>query len=92
MLCGLLKPTSGEIYIDGVEVQNIHGHQHGIAAVHQELSLFKSLSVAANICISELPGRVSNVNWREAEKISKKQLDFVITSYSIHYTKLYELH
>ncbi len=77
MLCGLLKPTSGEIYIDGVEVQNIHGHQHGIAAVHQELSLFKSLSVAANICISELPGRVSNVNWKEAEKISKKQLDFL---------------
>lgn len=52
MLCGLLEPTDGNIYIDGEKVENIKGHEHGISAVHQELSLFKSLSVAANMCIT----------------------------------------
>ncbi|MDC7226839.1 MAG: sugar ABC transporter ATP-binding protein [Spirochaetales bacterium] len=77
MLCGLLEPTDGEILIDGKAVKNIIPMEHGISAVHQELSLFPSLSVAANICISSLPGRSMNVNWKKAEQIAKKQLDFL---------------
>ena len=77
MLCGLLEPTDGEILIDGQSVKNIVPMEHGISAVHQELSLFPSLSVAANICISSLPGKSMNVNWKKAEKIAKEQLDFL---------------
>ncbi|WP_461205291.1 sugar ABC transporter ATP-binding protein [Clostridium sp. DL1XJH146] len=77
MLCGLLKPTDGEILIDGVDVQCVNAFEHGVSAVHQELSLFKSLSVSANICITQLPGRASKVDWKEADRIAKEQLDFL---------------
>lgn len=56
MLCGLLKPTKGEIFVDGQSVEKVDRTAHGISAVHQELSLFGSLTVAENICVSDLPG------------------------------------
>lgn len=77
MLCGLLKPTSGAIYIDGKQVTDINGFDYGISAVHQELSLFSSLSVAANICINDLPGKATNINWKMVNKIAKEQLEFL---------------
>lgn len=75
MLCGLLKPNSGQIFIDGKETKKIIGKEHGIGVVHQELSLFGSLTVAANICISDLPGSSCKVNWKKADRTAKKQLD-----------------
>ncbi|KAA3662749.1 MAG: sugar ABC transporter ATP-binding protein, partial [Calditrichaeota bacterium] len=77
MLCGLLEPTDGQILIDGREEKHIKGFQHGISAVHQELSLFKSLTVAENICITHLPGSAGNVDWKEAENIARQQLDYL---------------
>lgn len=77
MICGLLKPTSGEIDIDGVKVEHINPFEHGISAVHQELSLFPSLSVAANISISDLPGGSLKVNWKEANRIAQAQMEFM---------------
>ncbi|MDU0354938.1 ATP-binding cassette domain-containing protein [Paraglaciecola aquimarina] len=55
MLCGLLQPTLGQILVDGIEVPEIRGREQGISAVHQELSLFPSLTVAENLCINDLP-------------------------------------
>jgi ABC-type sugar transport system ATPase subunit len=77
MLCGLLEPTGGEILIDGEIVKKIVLIEHGISVVHQELSLFPSLTVAANISISSLPGKSRNVNWKEVEKIAKQQLNYL---------------
>lgn len=77
MVCGLLKPTAGEIYINGVKVDKINPAEHGIAAVHQELSLFQSLSIAANMSISELPGKSFNVDWKKADQIAREQLEFM---------------
>ena len=77
MVCGLLKPTAGEIYIGGVKVDKINPAEHGIAAVHQELSLFQSLSIAANMSISDLPGKSFSVDWKKAEKIAREQLEFM---------------
>ncbi|MFI3174822.1 MAG: sugar ABC transporter ATP-binding protein [Bacillota bacterium] len=77
MLCGLLEPTAGKIIVDGKEFSKINGYEHGISAVHQELSLFQSLSVAANICISQLPGHSARINWKEVDVIAKQQLDFL---------------
>ncbi len=77
MVCGLLKPTAGEIYINSVKVDKINPAEHGIAAVHQELSLFQSLSIAANMSISDLPGSSVNINWKKADAIAREQLEFM---------------
>ncbi|WAJ72032.1 sugar ABC transporter ATP-binding protein [Catenovulum adriaticum] len=77
MLCGLLKPTKGDIFVAGKKVEQVKGSEHGISAVHQELSLFKSLTVAENLCINELPGHSCKVNWQQAQQIARQQLDFL---------------
>ncbi|MCT8162152.1 sugar ABC transporter ATP-binding protein [Pseudoruegeria sp. SHC-113] len=74
MLCGLLTPTKGEIRIAGTPVPPGEGARPGISAVHQELSLFGALSVAENICISDLPGRPARIDWRAAEAVAEEQL------------------
>lgn len=77
MLCGLLKPDAGEVFIQGEKVEHIVGYDHGISAVHQELSLFQSLTVAANICMTQLPGSAARVNWKEADGIAQEQLAYL---------------
>lgn len=77
MLCGLLQPTKGQILVNGAPVEDVSAPEHGISAVHQELSLFGSLSVAENICVSDLPGPAARVNWSEAERIARDQIDFL---------------
>lgn len=77
MLCGLLTPTAGQIHVGGQAVERIIGAEHGVSAVHQELSLFGSLSVAENICISDLPGRTTRIDWALVNKIALEQIDFL---------------
>jgi ABC-type sugar transport system ATPase subunit len=75
MLCGLLKPTKGEIFVDGKPVEKVDRTEHGISAVHQELSLFGSLTVAENICVSDLPGSTARIDWKKSHEIACEQLD-----------------
>lgn len=77
MLCGLLEPTEGKIFVDGKQIEGPQVKDQGISAVHQELSLFASLTVTENLCIGELPGKAARVGWKQAEKIAKEQLDFL---------------
>ena len=52
MLVGLIRPDSGEVFIDGNEVtsQPIHRRAgHGLAYLPQDASIFRSLSVEDNI-------------------------------------------
>lgn len=77
MLCGLLQPSDGEILIDNMPVERISASEHGVSAVHQELSLFGSLTVAENICVSDLPGTPARVDWAKAEDIAREQIDFL---------------
>ncbi len=77
MLCGLLTPTSGEILVEGTSVTKVVGADHGISAVHQELSLFGSLSVSENISISNLPGSAARIDWDKAEQTARKQIEFL---------------
>ena len=77
MLCGLVTPTSGEIMIDNVAVAKIDSAAHGVSAVHQELSLFSSLTVAENICIADLPGSAARIDWAATERIAREQIDFL---------------
>ncbi|WP_299303550.1 sugar ABC transporter ATP-binding protein [uncultured Litoreibacter sp.] len=77
MLCGLLQPTGGQITIAGQQVAKVTASEHGISAVHQELSLFGSLSVAENICVSDLPGSAARVDWSQAGRIAQEQINFL---------------
>ncbi|WP_424986979.1 sugar ABC transporter ATP-binding protein [Microbulbifer sp. S227A] len=77
MLCGLLTPSDGEIHVDGQPVERVDRRRHGISAVHQELSLFGSLTVTQNICIADLPGHAARVDWARAEQRAREQIDFL---------------
>ncbi|MDB6179615.1 sugar ABC transporter ATP-binding protein [Paracoccus sp. Z330] len=77
MICGLLEPTDGEIQLDGETFARVDPSAHGIAAVHQELSLFQTLTVAENMSIHHLPGSPVRVDWAAADRIAREQLDFL---------------
>lgn len=77
LLIGLLSPDKGTIKLEGQNIGHFHAADLGIAAVHQEFSLFPSLSVAENVCIVDLPGRGLFVNWSEVYQTAKKYLDMI---------------
>ncbi|WP_027326829.1 LPS export ABC transporter ATP-binding protein [Helicobacter pametensis] len=55
MICGLLKPTSGNVYLDDVEISHFPLHKRsnlGIGYLPQESSIFKELSVEENLMLS----------------------------------------
>jgi len=67
IFAGAVQPTSGSVLVNGHEAR-LHSpkdaFRHGIAAVHQELSLVPELSVAENILLGRLPAtRVGMVDW-----------------------------
>lgn len=71
ILCGALKPDSGEIRINGEVVQIESPYdavQKGIAAVFQELSLVPDLSVAENIFLAhEIVGKFGLIDRKVME-------------------------
>jgi len=77
LLCGILEPEQGKIEFEGKEISHFNAMEYGIAAVHQELSLFGSLSVAENICMVELPRRSGILYWKEIHKIARKYLEMI---------------
>lgn len=77
LLTGLLTPDRGTIELDGRPISSFRAAHEGIAAVHQEFSLFPSLSVAENICITDLPGNTARVKWREIRDIAHEYLNVI---------------
>jgi ABC-type sugar transport system ATPase subunit len=59
LLAGVVKPDSGSILINGVEIAGDarHAREVGVATIHQELSLFPTMSVAENVLMASLGGR-----------------------------------
>lgn len=52
MICGLLKPTSGQVFLNNRDITNLPLHQRanlGIGYLPQESSIFKDLSVEDNL-------------------------------------------
>jgi ribose transport system ATP-binding protein len=88
MLAGSVRPTSGQILVDGTEVAlptPTAAFQHGIAIVYQELSLVPSLSVTENILLGRLPRRGPFIDWdaahaRAAEVLADMQIDIDVHS------------
>lgn len=74
LLCGLLAPDSGTLELEGRPLEDLPVHEAGVAAVHQEFSLFGAMSVAENIAIADLPGRGPLVSWGDMRTIATEQL------------------
>ena len=78
LLIGLLEPDEGYIELEGERLpRSFHAADLGIAAVHQEFSLFSDLTIAENICILDLPGSKPFVSWRRTNEIARKYLDMI---------------
>jgi ABC-type sugar transport system ATPase subunit len=58
LLAGIVKPDSGSIVVNGVEIAGDarHARRVGVATIHQELSLFPTMNVAENILMASLAG------------------------------------
>ncbi len=55
MICGIISPDSGEIYLDNKEITSMPLHQRakiGIGYLPQESSVFKELSVEENLMLA----------------------------------------
>ncbi len=77
IIVGLLAPSSGTFVFKGQKYNRMRKGDYRIAAIHQELSLFPSLTVAENICITDLPGKKPFVDWSRCRKNAEKYLSMV---------------
>jgi rhamnose transport system ATP-binding protein len=58
LLAGIVKADSGSIFINGAEISGDarHARHVGVATIHQEFSLFPTMSVAENVLMASLGG------------------------------------
>ncbi len=64
VLAGAIRPDAGEMELDGAPyrpAEPLDARRHGVAMVHQELSLAPHLSVADNILLGQEPRRLGVV-------------------------------
>jgi ABC-type sugar transport system ATPase subunit len=76
MITGLVHPTSGRVRWQGREL-DIHSPAEarflGIVAVHQELTLVDTMTIAQNIWLGHEPfGRLGTIDYREMVRASMK--------------------
>jgi ABC-type sugar transport system ATPase subunit len=73
---GLLRPDEGTIRVLGAEIAPtaLAARQHGIAMVHQELSLVPTLTVAENIALQAIPTRFGFLRQGEIERTARQAL------------------
>jgi ABC-type sugar transport system ATPase subunit len=66
IICGLLEPDDGTVTVNGTDYSHLTSkmaRELGIAAIHQELSLFPNLSVVENMYVGILPQDGFGVRW-----------------------------
>jgi len=80
MVCGLVKPTSGEIYFDDEDISKLSLHERakkGIGYLPQESSVFKDLSVEENLMLAaEIAYK------KDKEKITQK-IELLLEKFNI---------
>jgi simple sugar transport system ATP-binding protein len=71
ILYGLYSPTSGEILLEGKEVQ-FHSPKDaiemGLGMVHQHFMLLDPFTVTENIILGSEPGKMGTIDYRQAHK------------------------
>jgi ABC-type sugar transport system ATPase subunit len=77
ILAGIHQPDSGRIFIAGKEKRFRHAGEAfkaGIGMVHQELEFCENLSVAENLCLSDLPAGAGIVNKKQLYEKARQML------------------
>ncbi len=78
VICGLVQPDAGEVYIDNKRVHLTSPRDArllGVSAVPQELSLVPNMSVAENICVASFPARSGMVSRKALRAKAQPVLD-----------------
>jgi len=77
MICGIISPTSGEIYLNNKKITNMPLHKRakeGIGYLPQESSIFKELSVEENLMLAS---QIVFDKEEEAEQRAEKLLELL---------------
>ncbi|ASM35403.1 ABC-transporter ATP-binding protein [Campylobacter sputorum subsp. bubulus] len=72
MICGLIPPSSGNIFLDDLDITKIPLHKRaklGIGYLPQESSIFKDLSVEENLMLA------AEVTYKKNDKLIPKKVD-----------------
>ena len=79
LLSGAIRPTSGQIYLDGQKVQwnsCANAVENGIFACHQDPSVFNNLSVVENLFLGhELKYGSGLLDWKKMNQRARELLD-----------------
>jgi putative spermidine/putrescine transport system ATP-binding protein len=74
MLAGFEPATHGEIYLDGVPINNVPPHKRGIGMVFQNYALFPHMTVSENLAF---PLQVRKMSRSEVESRVQRALEMV---------------
>ncbi len=74
MLAGFEPATHGEIYLDGVPINNVPPHKRGIGMVFQNYALFPHMTVSENLAF---PLQVRKMDKSEVESRVQRALEMV---------------
>jgi len=80
ILAGIHQPDGGKIFIDGQEKKFRdagEAFKAGIGMVHQELEFCENMSVAENLCLSEMPAKATIVNKKELYSSARQKLKLI---------------
>lgn len=78
ILGGLYGMDSGQLFFNGekVDIRSISdARKNGISVIYQELNLMPELTVAENIYISDLPGKMGVVDYKQLNKKAQELID-----------------
>jgi ABC-type sugar transport system ATPase subunit len=80
ILAGIHQPDNGKIIIDGQEYKFRdagEAFKAGIGMVHQELEFCENLSVAENLCLSEMPSKATIVDKKQMYANARRKLKLI---------------
>lgn len=85
IVCGVLQPTEGEIYIEGKEVSSINprtAREMGIETIFQDLALFDMLDISSNVFAGrEVKKWLFFLNNNEMDRLSESALHKIGTKF-----------
>lgn len=80
ILAGAYQRDSGTVVVSGEEITTASPHAmlaRGVSVIYQEFMLAPDLSVAENMFIEHLHGRLPIIRWRELHERTRSELDAV---------------